>query len=200
MSIVGEDDGLDDDNVEYNHRDESSDEQSESGGEAIELIREIFRPKETETKINPQRKLFPSPAEEYFTPTKHDKSKRKHPFLQGAPAEIEKRGENELMLPFQQSITTGNKMAKALDIGGEERSNFILVQRPDEQGNYSSIKEIQDGKEVKYHAISPEDLLLPQTEQEPPVWMLGLTISYMYTRNCTATNPDGIGRPISKNP
>ena len=34
MSIVGED-RLDDENVEYNHREESSDEQSESGGEAI---------------------------------------------------------------------------------------------------------------------------------------------------------------------
>ena len=54
MSIVGEDDRLDDENVEYNHRDESSDEQSESGGEAIELIREIFTPKETGTKINPR--------------------------------------------------------------------------------------------------------------------------------------------------
>ena len=67
------------------------------------------------------------------------------------------------MLPFQQSITTVDKMAKAFGIEGDERSNFILVQQPDEQGNYSSIKEIQDGKEVKYHAISPEDLLLPQT-------------------------------------
>ena len=65
-----------------------------------------------------------------------------------------------------------------------------------EDGNYSSIKEIQEGKEVQYHAISPEDLLLPQTQQEPSVWMLGLTISYMYTRNCTANNPDDIGRPI----
>ena len=87
-------------------------------------------------------------------------------------------------------------MGKALGIGGGERSNFILVQRPDEQGNYSGIKEIQDGKEVKYHAISPEDLLLPQTQQEPSVWLLGLTISYMYTRNCMAANPEGIGRPI----
>ena len=26
--------------------------------------------------------------------------------------------------------------------------------------------------------------------------MLGLTISYMYTRNCTAASPEGIGRPI----
>ena len=83
------------------------------------------------------------------------------------------------MLPFQQRIATGDKMAQALGIGGEERSNFILVQRPDKQDNYSSIKEIQEGKEVKYHAISPEDLLLPQTQQEPSVWMLGLTISYM---------------------
>jgi hypothetical protein len=196
MSLVGEDDRLDDENVEYNHRDESGDEKSEDGGEAIELIREIFTPKETGTKVNPQRKLFPSPAEEYFTPSKHDKSKRKHTFLRGAPARIEKRGENKLNLPFQQSITTGDKMAKALGIGGDERSNFILVQKPDEDGNYSSIKEIQEGKEVEYHAISPEDLLLPQTQQEPSVWMLGLTISYMYTRNCTANNPDGIGRPI----
>ena len=91
MSIV-EDDCLDDENMEYNHRDESSDERSESGSEAIELIREIFTPKETGTKVNPQRKLFPSPAEEYFTPSKHDKCKRKHTFLQGAPARIKKRG------------------------------------------------------------------------------------------------------------
>ena len=41
MSLVGEDDRLDDENVEYNHRDESGDEKSEDGGEAIELIREI---------------------------------------------------------------------------------------------------------------------------------------------------------------
>ena len=52
MSIVGEDDRLDDENVEYNHRDESSDEQSESGGKAIELLKEIFTPKETGMKIN----------------------------------------------------------------------------------------------------------------------------------------------------
>ena len=26
--------------------------------------------------------------------------------------------------------------------------------------------------------------------------MLGLTISYMYTRNCTAANPEGRGKPI----
>ena len=153
MSLVGEDDRLDDENVEYNHRDESGDEKSEDGGEAIELIREIFTPKETGTKVNPQRKLFPSPAEEYFTPSKHGKSKRKHTFLRGAPARIEKRGENKLHLPFQQSITTGDKMAKALGIGGDERSNFILVQKPDEDGNYSSIKEIQEGKEVQYHYL-----------------------------------------------
>ena len=42
-------------------------------------------------------------------------------------------------------------MANALGIGGDERSNFILVQKPDEDGNYSSIKEIQEGKEVEYH-------------------------------------------------
>ena len=60
--------------IEYNHRDESSDEQSDNGGEAIEVIREIFTLKETGTKINPQRKLFPLPAEEYFTPQKHDKN------------------------------------------------------------------------------------------------------------------------------
>ena len=40
MSIVGEDDRLDDENVEYNHRNESSDDQTESGGEAIALIRD----------------------------------------------------------------------------------------------------------------------------------------------------------------
>ena len=55
-------------------------------------------------------------------------------------------------------------MAKALGLGGDERSNFILVQRPDEDGNYSSNKEIQEGKEVQYHAVSPEDLLLPQIQ------------------------------------
>ena len=100
------------------------------------------------------------------------------------------------MLPFQQSITTGDKMAKALGIGGDERSNFILVPRPDENGKYSSIEAIQEGKEIQYHAISPEDLLLPQTQPEPPVWLLGLTIPYMFTRNCTAANPEGIGKPI----
>ena len=84
--------------------------------------------------------------------------------------------------------------AKGLGIGGEERSNIILEQRPDEQGNYSSIKEIQEGKEIEYHAINPEDLLLPQTQQEPSVWMLGLKNLYMYTRNCTAANPEGIGK------
>ena len=26
--------------------------------------------------------------------------------------------------------------------------------------------------------------------------MLGLTISYMYTRNCTSANPEGIGKPV----
>ena len=31
-------------------------------------------------------------------------------------------------------------MAKALGIGGDERSNFILVQRPDEEGHYLSTK------------------------------------------------------------
>ena len=72
-------------------------------------------------------------------------------------------------------------MAKALGIGGDERSRFILVQRPDEDGNYSSNKEIQEGKENHYHAISPEDLLLPQTQPEPPVWMLGL-ILYVYEK------------------
>ena len=28
------------------------------------------------------------------------------------------------------------------------------------------------------------------------MWLLGLTISYMYTRNCTAANPEGRGKPI----
>ena len=106
--------------MEYNHRDESSDEKSKSGGEAIELIREIFTSKEIGSKINLQRKLFPSTAEEYFTPTKHDKNKRKHTFLQGAPARIEKRGENKLMLPFQQSITTGTRWRKLWEL--EERN------------------------------------------------------------------------------
>jgi hypothetical protein len=75
MSIVGED-RLDEENVEYNHRDDNSDAQSKIGGEAIEVIRKIFTPKEAGTKVNLQRKLFPSPTEEYFTPTKHDKNKR----------------------------------------------------------------------------------------------------------------------------
>jgi hypothetical protein len=87
-------------------------------------------------------------------------------------------------------------MTKALEIGGNERTNFILVQQPDKNGNYLSNKEIQEGKKIQYHAISLEDLLLPQTQPEPPVWILGLTISYMYTRNCTAANPEGIGKPI----
>ena len=87
-------------------------------------------------------------------------------------------------------------MAKALGIGGEKRSNFILVQQPDEEENYVSNQEIQEGKEIQYHAIRPEDLLLPQTQPEPSVWMLGLTISYMYTRNCTLADPEGIGKPI----
>jgi hypothetical protein len=56
-----------------------------------EVIREIFTPKETRTKVNnPHKQLFPSPAEEYFTPKKHDRNKRKHTFLEGAPARIEK--------------------------------------------------------------------------------------------------------------
>ena len=38
MSIVGEDDRLDDENVEYNHRNESSDDQSESGGERTDQV------------------------------------------------------------------------------------------------------------------------------------------------------------------
>ena len=63
MSIVGED-RLGEGNVEYNHRDDNCDEQSEIGSEAIEVIREIFTPKETGIKVNPQRKLFPSPAAE----------------------------------------------------------------------------------------------------------------------------------------
>jgi hypothetical protein len=178
MSTVGEE-HLDEENVEYNHRDDSGDEKSEISGETIEVIREIFTPKETGIKVNLQQKLFPSPAEKYFTPTKHDKNKRKHTFLQGAPARIEKRGENKLMLPFQQSITTSDKMAKALGIGCDKKSNFILVQLPDEEGNYSSNKEIQEDKETQYHAIS----------SEPPVWMLGLTISYMSTRICAAATP-----------
>ena len=195
MSNAG-DDRLDDENNEYNHRDEIGDDQSVINGEAMEVIRKIFTPKETGIKVNPQRNLFPSPAEEYFTPRKQDKNKRKHTFLQGAPNRIEKRGENKLMLPFQQSISTGDKMAKALRLGGDERSNFILVQRPDEEGNYSSHKEIQEGKEVQYHAISPEDLLLPQIQPKPPEWMLGLTISYMYTRNCTAANLKAFGNRL----
>ena len=63
MSSVGED-RLDEKNVDYNHREESGDEQSVISGEAIEVIREIFTPKETGIKVNLQRKLFPSPAEE----------------------------------------------------------------------------------------------------------------------------------------
>ena len=89
MSIVGED-RLDDENVEYNHRNESGDEESENNGQAIEVIREIFTPKETGIKVNTQRNSFPSSAEECFTPRKQDKNKRKHTFLQGAPTRIEK--------------------------------------------------------------------------------------------------------------
>jgi hypothetical protein len=159
MSIVGED-RLDDENVECNHREECGDEQSVISGEAIEVIWEIFTPKETGIKVNPQRNLFPSPAGEYFTPKTQDNNKRKHTFLQGAPARIEKRGKNKLMLPFQQSITTGEKLAKALGIRGDERSKFILMQRPDEEENYVSNQEIQEGKEIHYRAINPEDLLL----------------------------------------
>jgi hypothetical protein len=33
-------------------------------------------------------------------------------------------------------------MTKALGIGGNERSNFILVKSPDADGNYSASKEI----------------------------------------------------------
>jgi hypothetical protein len=77
MTIVGED-RLDDENVENNHREENSDEHSEIGGEAMEVIREIFTPKETGFKVNLQRQLFSSPAEEYFTPKKHNRNKRKH--------------------------------------------------------------------------------------------------------------------------
>jgi hypothetical protein len=191
MSIVGED-CLEYENVEYNPRDDRSDEQSKICGEAMEVIREILTPKKTGIKVNLQKKLFPSPAEEYFTPKKHDKSKRNHTFIQGAPARIEKRGENKLELPFQQSITTGDEIAKAMGNGGDERFNFILVQRPDKDGNYSSNKEKQEGNEIQCHVISPEDLLLPQTQPKPPVWMLGLTNFCMYTRNCTAANPEGI--------
>ena len=61
--MVGKD-RLDDENVEYNHREESGDEQSAISGEAIEVIREIFTPKETGIKVNLQRKLFPLPVEE----------------------------------------------------------------------------------------------------------------------------------------
>jgi hypothetical protein len=42
MSIIVGEDRLDDENVEYNHRDETSDEQSEIGGEVMEVIREII--------------------------------------------------------------------------------------------------------------------------------------------------------------
>jgi hypothetical protein len=69
-------------------------------------------------------------------------------------------------------------MAKALGlgIGGDEFSNLILVQRPGEGGNYSIHKEIQEGKDFQYHAISSEGLLLPQIQPEPKAWMLGLSI------------------------
>ena len=72
MSLNGED-RLNDGDVEYNHRNESGDEESENSGQTIEVIREIFTPKETGIKVNPQRNLFPSPAEEYFNPTKQSK-------------------------------------------------------------------------------------------------------------------------------
>ena len=51
MSLIGED-RLDDEDVEYNHRDESGDEESENSGQAIEVIREIFTPKETRIKVS----------------------------------------------------------------------------------------------------------------------------------------------------
>jgi hypothetical protein len=99
-------------------------------------------------KVNSNKQLFFSSAEEYLTPREHEKGKRKYTFIQGAPATMEKRGENITRLPFEQSITAGDKMPKTLGNGGNERSNFILVQRHDEYGNYLSHKEIQEGKEV----------------------------------------------------
>ena len=99
-------------------------------------------------------------------------------------------------LPFKQSITTGHQMTKALGIGGNERSNFILVQSPDEDGNYSTSKEIQQGKQVSYNAVNPDDLLKDKKNPEPIVWLLGLVISYFFTRNISEKNPEGTGKPI----
>ena len=81
-------------------------------------------------------------------------------------------------------------MTKALGIGGNERSNFILVQSPDEDGNYSTSKEIQQGKQVSYNAVNPDDLLKEKKNPEPIVWLLGLVISYFFTRNISEKNPE----------
>ena len=57
-----------DEGVEYDHRDKDGDNQSEEKGEAINIIRETITPKETGIKVNPNKHLFSSPAEECFTP------------------------------------------------------------------------------------------------------------------------------------
>ena len=87
-------------------------------------------------------------------------------------------------------------MINALGIGGNERSNFILVQSPDEDGNYSTSKEIQQGKQLSYNAVNSDDLLKEKKNPEPIVWLLGLVISYFFTRNISEKNPEGTGKPI----
>jgi hypothetical protein len=180
------------------HSEDSGDEKSKIGGEEMEVKREIFTPKETGIKVNLQRQLFLSPAEEYFTPTKHDKNKRKHTFIQGAPARNKKRVENKLMLPFKQSITTGDEMAKALGIRGDEQSNFILVQRPDENGNYSSNKEIQEGKKFRIVQLVLKTCSYRKRNRNHLFRYFGLTISNMYTRNCIAANPKALENRLSQ--
>ena len=132
--------------VEYNHRGQEDEAHSQSSvedaGNAIDEIREIFMPKETGVTVAPNKQLVTSPSEEYFTPSKKVNIKSKYNFTSGCPSRIENRGEAVKELPFKQSITTGHQMTKALGIGGNERSNFILVKSPDADGNYSATKEI----------------------------------------------------------
>ena len=70
------------------------------------------------------------------------------------------------------------------------------MQSPDEDGNYSTSKEIQQGKQVSYNAVNPDDLLKEKKNPEPIVWLLGLVISYFFTRNISEKNPEGTGKPI----
>ena len=153
-------------------------------------------PKETGVTVAPNKQLFNSPSEEYFTPSKKVNTKSKYSFTSGCPPRIENCGEAVKELPFRQSITTGHQMTKALGIGGNERSNFILVQSPDADGNYLTTMKIQQGKQVSYNAVNPDDLLKEKKNPEPIVWLLGLVISYFFTRNISEKNPEGTGKPI----